>query len=231
MKRCRFLAAAGLGIALAASFAWARAEGKGEKYGERLVRARRVVEELLAMPDDEMPRALLRRCRCIVVIPGVIKAALGWGGRHGRGIVSCRDDAGRWSPPSFVNISGGSFGLQIGVDRTDLVLFIMGEKGARSLVQSEFTLGGAAAAAAGPVGRSAEGSTDIKLDAEIYAYAKSRGLFAGLSIEGARLNAAEKAIRGFYGAAVSPEAILFAHRVPRLPAEATQFLAVLPTRD
>jgi lipid-binding SYLF domain-containing protein len=125
-------------------------------------------------------------------------------------------------------MTGGSFGLQIGVEKTDVVLFFMSEKGARSLVESEFTLGGQGSVAAGPVGRTAEAGTDIKLDAEIYSYARSKGLFAGLSLEGARINTDEDSIEDFYGRSVDPKEILFQHQVPSSPAAIQEFMKVLP---
>ena len=122
----------------------------------------------------------------IAVIPGVIKGAFGWGARYGQGVVSCRNKVGVWSPPAFLRLTGGSFGFQIGAEKSDLVLFFMSERGAKSLLESKFTLGGQLSVAAGPVGRTGEASTDLKFDAEIYSYAKSKGLFAGISLEGAR---------------------------------------------
>ncbi len=125
-------------------------------------------------------------------------------------------------------MSGASFGFQIGVESTDFLLFFMSERGARSLLTSKFTLGGDASVAAGPVGRTVEASTDLRFKAEIYSYARSRGIFAGLSLEGARLAPDQKAIRRYYGKRIFPETILFDHEVPWVPEEAQEFLAVLP---
>ena len=199
-----------------------------DQEAERLNDAGAVLKELLSGPDKEIPAQLERDCRCIAVFPGVIKGAFGWGGRRGHGVLSCRDSKGSWSPPSFLTITGGSFGLQIGVQKTDLVLVVMNEKGARSLLESEFTLGAKGSVAAGPVGRSVEGSTDIKLDAEVYSYARSKGLFAGLSLEGARVNADRKAIARFYGAPLDPKAIVLEHRVPKIPPAAKEYISQLP---
>lgn len=143
-------------------------------------------------------------------------------------MISCRDSSGAWSPVSFLTLAGGSFGLQIGGERSDVVLFFMTERGSRSLLSSKFTLGGTASIAAGPVGRSAEASTDLKLDAEIYSYAKSKGLFAGISLEGARLAPDEKANREYYGSPVSAESLLFAGRGIEDPAESREFRRRLP---
>ncbi len=191
-------------------------------------RARNVVEELFATPDREIPEELLDGAVCIAAIPGVIKGALGWGGRHGRGVISCRKGKGKWSPPAFVKITGGSIGFQIGAESTDLVLFLMTQRGIESLLKSKFTLGGNASVAAGPVGRTAEASTDARLNAEVYSYAKSRGLFAGISLEGARLAPDQKSINRYYGRRLWPEQILFEQKVPEVPREARAFVKALP---
>jgi lipid-binding SYLF domain-containing protein len=143
--------------------------------------------------------------------------------------MSCRDAGGAWSPVCFVGLTGGSVGFQIGAETSDLVLFFMNERGARSLMTgSKFTLGGQASVAAGPLGRSGEASTDLKLDAEIYTYAKSKGLFAGLSIAGARLAADKKANAQFYGRPVTVKALLFDRKAPRAPEAAETFRKALP---
>jgi lipid-binding SYLF domain-containing protein len=143
--------------------------------------------------------------------------------------MSCRNAEGKWSPPSFVGITGGSWGLQIGAESSDLVVFFMTERGARSLMtSSRITLGAKASVAAGPFGRSGEASTDLKLNAEIYTYAKSKGLFAGLSIEGARLAADQKSNAQYYGQPVSIKQLLFEHKAPRVPEEAETFRRALP---
>lgn len=195
---------------------------------ERIQTATEVYQDLVNAPDRGVPQKLLDDCHCVAVIPHVVKAAFVVGGRHGKGIVSCKDSDGKWSPPSFVTISGGSLGFQIGAEATDLVLFVMNEHGARSLLKSEFTLGGDASVAAGPVGRTASGGTDLRLNAEIYAYARAKGLFAGLSLEGASLNQDEKAIRTFYGEDTSPETLLFKQQAPRVPPAAESFQKSLP---
>jgi lipid-binding SYLF domain-containing protein len=162
------------------------------------------------------------------VIPGVIKGAIGWGARFGLGAISCRSGNGTWSRPSFLRLTGGSFGFQIGGEKSDIVLFFMTERGARSMLESKFTLGGNASIAAGPAGRSGEASTDIKLGAEIYSYAKSRGLFAGLSLEGARLAPDEKANARYYGTGVTAKTLLFEHESTKVPASAEGFRKALP---
>jgi lipid-binding SYLF domain-containing protein len=199
------------------------------KLDQKLKDATAVYHELLATPDRGVPEALLKQCRCIAVIPHVLKGAFVFGARFGRGVMSCRNPEGNWSPPSFVSITGGSWGLQIGGESSDLVLFFMSERGARSLMtSSKITLGGKASVAAGPLGRSGEASTDLKLTAEIYTYAKSKGLFAGLSLEGARLAADKKSNARYYGQPVSVQQLLFERRAPRVPEEAEAFRTTLP---
>lgn len=199
-----------------------------DRYVTKIEAAREAYLRLFEVEESSVPERLLENARCIAVLPKVIKGAFVWGGRRGHGVMSCRNDAGVWSPPAFVKLTGGSFGFQAGGQITDLVLFFMSEKGARSLVKSKFILGGDATVAAGPVGRSAEANTDVMFNAEIYAYARSRGLFAGLSIEGAQLAVYQKWIEDYYGQRIWPEEILFEHKVPHLPLEARTFLSVLP---
>jgi SH3 domain-containing YSC84-like protein 1 len=202
--------------------------GPDAKLDQRLQDAKAVYRELLASPDRGVPEALLRDCKCIAVVPHVIKGAMVYGARHGTGVMSCRTNGG-WGSPSFVSLTGGSWGLQVGGESSDLVLFFMSERGARSLMtSSQITLGGKASVAAGPVGRTGEASTDLKFDAEVYTYAKTKGLFAGISIEGARLAADQRANALYYGRGVTAKQLLFENRVPRVPTEARQFSAALP---
>ena len=195
---------------------------------EKIRLATEVYEELLEIPEQEVPQELLKESSCIAIIPGVIKGALGWGGRHGRGVLSCRNGKGSWSPPVFVTLSGGSFGLQIGAQSTDIVLFFMSERSVRSLLKSKFTLGGDLSVAAGPLGRSAEIGTDLRLRAEIYSYAKSRGLFAGMSVEGARLAPHQKSMDRYYGERLWADEVLFGRKNPALPPESKRLIEALP---
>ncbi len=207
----------------------AGAKGEQGKYSERLVDAKQVFQELMTASDRSVPKELMEKAKCVVVIPGMVKGAFGFGARWGSGVMSCRNNQGGWSAPIFVSLKGGSWGLQIGAQKTDLVLFFMTEKGAHSLVaKSKFTLGGNASIAAGPLGRSGEASTDLRLNAEIYSYAKSKGLFAGISLEGASLKVSDDANQIYYGRPVSPQTVLFAGQEPRMPQEARDFVAALP---
>src|SRR5262249_8891736 len=196
--------------------------------GGKLADATAVYHELVTASDKAIPNELLSRARCIAVLPGVIKAAVGFGARHGTGVMSCRTESG-WSAPAFVSISGGSWGLQLGAQSSDIALFFMTDRGAHSLVDgSRVTLGGQASVAAGPFGRSAEAATNLDLKAEIYSYAKSKGLFAGISLEGAELRPDNDANRDYYGSGVTTTQLLFGGAPANLPAEARTFQQALP---
>lgn len=215
-------------IILAAFMAFAGLVSSAEAADlERKLRVSTEVYEDFFSDEDEVKNRVIRDAKCIAVIPNMVKGAIGIGGHKGTGVISCRDEQ-EWSPPAFVKISGGSLGLQIGGEESDLVLFFMTRRGVESLLETKFTLGGEAGVAAGPYGSSAETSTDLRFRAEIYAYARSRGLFAGLSIEGASMTVSQKAIKKYYGARIWPEEILFDHQVPSLPSEARSFMDVLP---
>ena len=199
------------------------------KLDQKLTDATAVYHELLATPDRGVPEALLKKCQCIAVVPHVLKGALVYGARFGTGVMSCRGAQGAWSPPSFVRLYGGSWGVQIGGESSDLVMFFMTERGARSLMtSSKITLGGESSVAAGPFGRSGEASTDLKLNAEIYTYAKSKGLFAGVSLAGARLSADDKANARYYGRPVTVKQLLFEQKAPRVAEEGAVFVKALP---
>lgn len=198
------------------------------KLDERVRNATEIYRELLKEPDRGVPEALLAKARAIAVIPHVLQGAIGYGGRFGRGVITCREPGGAWSPISFVTLAGGSIGFQLGGESADVVLFFMTDRGVRSMISSKFTLGGKASVAAGPMGRSAEASTDVRLDAEIYSYAKAKGLFAGISIEGARLAPDEKSNAAYYGKKTTAETLLFAHQAPTNPAAVQDFLKTLP---
>jgi lipid-binding SYLF domain-containing protein len=199
-----------------------------EDLNQKLADAKAVYSELLATPDHSVPEALLKDCHCIAVIPHAMKGALGYGARFGSGVMSCRTASG-WSAPSFIKLSGGSVGLQIGGESSDLVLFFMNERGTRSLLTgSKVTLGGKASVAAGPFGRSGEASTDLKLNAEIYSYAKSKGLFAGVSFEGARLAAANEWNTKYYGPGTTVKKLLFEPAASGIPSAAEDFRRTLP---
>jgi len=164
----------------------------------KISEASEVLEEIMSIPEKGIPPALLKNAQGIAIIPGVIKVGLIIGGRHGSGVLSIRDENGNWTNPSFITITGGSIGWQIGAKSTDIILVFKTRKSISNIMKGQFTLGADVAIAAGPVGRSAEAATDTQLKAEIYSYSRSRGLFAGVSLEGAALSIDDKANAEFY---------------------------------
>jgi lipid-binding SYLF domain-containing protein len=158
------------------------------KTAERLDDSASLFSEIMSTPDRAIPQELLERAQCVVIVPELKKAAFVVGAKYGRGFAVCRGAAGAgWGPPAAIRIEGGSVGFQIGVSSTDVLMLVMNKRGMRRLSSSKFTIGGDAAAAAGPVGRSASAQTDAFVSAEILSYSRSKGLFAGVSLEGATL--------------------------------------------
>jgi lipid-binding SYLF domain-containing protein len=181
------------------------------KETDRLLNAGTVLREILNVPDD-IPQDLLHKADCVIVYPSVLKAAFIVGGSYGRGAMSCRTGenfTGPWSAPSMMALEAGSFGFQIGGQATDFVLLVMNDRGARSLLNSKVKLGGDAAVAAGPKGRNAAASTDVTMRAEVLSYSRSRGLFAGVSLEGSTVRPDNDANERLYGKKVSAEEIIF----------------------
>ena len=177
---------------------------------DRVVRAAVVLKEIAETPDKGIPKDLLDKCSCVAVIPSVKKLAFIFGGNYGKGVMSCRTDngSGPWSAPSMMMLGGASFGLQIGAQATDLVLVIMNVSGLESLLDSQFTLGGDASVAAGPVGRSASAETDAWLTAKILAYSRAKGVFGGLSLKGGVVRPDKDANFVLYGKQLEPRSIL-----------------------
>jgi len=180
-----------------------------EEYAERARNAAEVLRDLQKTPDKGIPQDLLERAHGIAVIPHVVKAAFGIGGRWGKGLVAAKT-GGSWGTPAFVEISGGSFGFQLGGQAADVVLVFATEKSLKSLLESKVKLGADASISAGPIGRSAEIGTDAKLNAEIYSYSRSKGLFAGIALDGAVISIDDSANRKVYGREVSGKDIVLA---------------------
>lgn len=172
-----------------------------------------VLDQLMLMPEQAIPEALLRNAQAVAVIPNLVKAGLIIGGRRGRGLISVRQPDGTWSAPSFITLTGGSVGFQAGVQSQDLILVFRSQKGVDSIVHGKFTLGADASVAAGPVGRSAQASTDEQLRAEIYSYSRARGLFAGVALDGAVMSIDHRANQRVYGRNTTPRAV-FEGRAP-----------------
>lgn len=188
---------------------------------ETTQKATAVLAEVMHAPDRDMPADMLRNAYAVAVLPSVIKAGLLVGGRHGQGLLSVKTKSG-WSDPAFITISGGSLGLQAGVSSTDMLLIFRSEDGVKSLIYGKFLVGTDIAVAAGPVGRNAQASTDAKLQAEVYAWSRSRGLFAGLSLQGASLKINHQANREVYGPQASAKQILNGH-IDKLPDAVKKF--------
>ncbi|MEO7067621.1 MAG: lipid-binding SYLF domain-containing protein [Rhodanobacter sp.] len=188
----------------------------------RATNAVRVLNEIMAAPDKSIPEDLLKDARAVAVIPDMIKAGFIFGGRRGEGLISVKSPDGTWSNPSFISMTGGSVGFQIGVSSTDVVLIFRTQRGVDSIVRGKFTLGGDASVAAGPVGRTASAATDGKLKAEIYSYSRSRGLFAGVALDGSALRIDYDANEAVYGAGITPRRI-FEGGVSNVPAPIVAF--------
>ena len=204
-----------LGVKVDASYAARNnqpAPGKVEDETERARKAGTVLSEIMGAPDQGIPGDLLEKAHAIAIIPHVIKGAMGIGGRYGKGLIARRNDAGEWTAPAFITIGGGSVGFQIGATATDLVLVFTNEDGLKPLLKGKFTVGGDASVAAGPVGRTASGSTDITLSSAIYSYSRSKGLFAGISLEGASITMDDSANQAVYGGALTGEDILLLNK-------------------
>lgn len=195
---------------LASGIGWSAAENKKDKEvradskdvgkeAERALSAANVLLEVVKTPDKGIPQDLLNHADAIAVIPNVVKAAFGVGGRHGKGIVARRLPNGSWAAPAFIEVSGGSFGLQIGVSVTDVILVFTNDDGLKGLFEDKVELGGDAGVAAGPVGRSAEAGTNLTFDSPIYSYSRSKGVFAGLALKGTVMTLDSSANKRLYG--------------------------------
>ncbi len=209
-----------LGV-LALTSMQAKAESK-DKLDERLTNSKNVLDEVMATPDKAIPNQILSQAQCVVVIPAYKKGAFVVGAQYGKGVATCRTSRG-WSAPVFVQLTGGSFGFQIGGQSTDLILVATNKNGLQHMLQNKFKIGGDAAAAAGPVGRNAQAGTDWKLNAEFLTWSRSKGLFAGLDLDGTVLSDDQDAMRDFYGANVPYKSVLTGG-IPT-PADARPFVS------
>jgi SH3 domain-containing YSC84-like protein 1 len=165
---------------------------------DRLDRSVKVLHAIMATPDKGIPEEVLSNAKCIVVVPDLIKGGFVFGGKHGRGVATCRTAEG-WSAPAFVSVGGGSWGLQIGVEDVDLVMLVMNDQGLQHLLSSKFQLSGEGSVAAGPVGRHASAGTDWKMNTEMLTYSRSKGVFAGLTLEGAVVEQDNDSTHAIYG--------------------------------
>ena len=196
---------------------------------ERAVHAANVIRQLVNTPESNIPKELFQRAHAIAVIPNVIKAAFGVGGLHGKGLVAKRTPNG-WGTPAFIDLSGGSFGFQIGVSATDIILVFTREDGLKGLLEDKLALGGEAGVAAGPIGREAEAGTNLTFDSPIYSYSRSKGLFAGIALKGSVMTIDDSADHRVYGTNVSGTDILLGEKVASTPV-VKPFVEALNTYD
>ena len=209
----------------------ADAKNEGTKAGEerdkvmaRLDDSSKILNELLSAPDKGIPNEVFESAKCVAVVPSMVKGGFVFGAEHGRGVATCRTDHG-WSAPAFFVITGGSWGLQIGVQAADLVMLIMNQQGMNDLLSSKFKLGANGSVAAGPVGREASASTDWKMKAEVLTYSRTRGLFAGLTLNGAVIKQDDDSTVALYGRPEGFRRTLLGQVKP--PAAAEHFLATV----
>jgi SH3 domain-containing YSC84-like protein 1 len=203
-----------------------------EREEDRVKNAGDVLKEILNIPDD-IPQDLLDKAECVIIMPNVIKAAFGVGGSFGRGVMICRSGEhykGKWGAPALYALEGASIGFQLGGQATDFVLLVMNPKGAESLLYSKVKLGADASAAAGPKGRTAEGATDIVMEAEILSYSRNKGLFAGVSLEGSTLRSDGGANEKLYGRKLTAKEIIREGKVA-IPPSAHELVSLLDTRS
>ncbi len=191
------------------SLGWAQSR---EKSADRLDNSAKVLHEIMNTPDRGIPEEVLEHAKCVAVVPHMLKGGFVFGAENGRGVATCRTASG-WSAPAFFAITGGSWGLQIGIEGIDLVMIIQNDRGMQRLLQSKFELGADASAAAGPVGRHASADTDWKLNTEILTYSRAKGAFAGLTLDGASIRRDDDSMEAVYGRHVSTRAVL-SGRVP-----------------
>jgi len=181
----------------------------GESAASRLKASANVMKQIMATPDKAIPKELLQSSQCVVIVPGMKKAAFIIGAKYGKGFLLCRQASGiNWSAPAAIMVEGGSFGFQIGGSETDVVMLVMNRGGVEKLLSSKFTLGADASVAAGPVGRTASANTDLQMNAEILSYSRSRGLFAGVALTGATLRPDEETNTELYGSVVTNREIV-----------------------
>jgi lipid-binding SYLF domain-containing protein len=214
-----------LGLLMVPVFTYAKA---AEKEADRVEEAGTVMSEILNIPDD-IPTDILDKAECVIVLPSVKKFAIGIGGNYGRGVMTCRSGAhftGHWSAPAMFALEGANIGFQLGGQETDFVLLVMNTRGAESLMKSKVKLGADAAAAAGPKGRDAQAATDVVMRAEILSYSRSRGLFAGISLEGTTLRSDNGANENLYGRKLTAREIVRQGKVGA-PASSSKLLSTL----
>jgi SH3 domain-containing YSC84-like protein 1 len=212
-------------VLVLATMSWAADNEKDQlDINKRITKAAEVLNEIMGTPDKAIPDKVMDKAKCLAVVPSVVKIAVGFGGEHGKGVVTCRTAKG-WSAPAPISITGGSWGLQLGGQAIDLVMVVMNDQGMQHLLSSKFKIGADASAAAGPVGRTAAADTDASMHAEVLTYSRARGIFAGIDLSGAVVKQDKDETALLYGKMIPFEDIL-SGKVPAPPA-AQPFLAAV----
>jgi lipid-binding SYLF domain-containing protein len=212
-----------LALVGSSAMVWASDMTPKQEATDRLEKAGTVLQAIANAPDKGIPDEVLNDAKCIAVVPNLVKAGFIFGGKHGRGVATCKDTAGKWSAPSFFTISGGSWGAQIGVEGVDLVMMIMNDQGMQHMMSNKFQVGGEASASAGPVGRHASAGTDWKAGSEMLTYSRSKGLFAGIELGGSWIGRDADPMNVLYGTNSTPSEVLSGKVAA--PADAQSFLA------
>jgi lipid-binding SYLF domain-containing protein len=207
-----------------ASVGWAAGDTPREQATDRLDKAAEVLHQIMGAGDKGIPEEVMEHAKCVAVVPHMVKGGFVLGAEGGRGVATCRTDHG-WSAPAFFSVEGGSWGLQIGVEGIDLVMIIQNDQGMEHLLNSKFKIGADASAAAGPVGRHASADTDWKMNAEILTYSRAKGVFAGLTLNGAAVHEDRDSMKAVYGDDATERQVLMGHVPP--PASAHAFLAAV----
>ena len=214
-------------LTLIVSFSLSTQAVAAERQDARLLNSTQVLNELLQMPEQNIPSWLLERAYAVAVVPSVIKVGLGIGGRRGKGVLVVRRESGTWSNPVFVNLTGGSFGFQVGVQSTDVVLVFTSRHSIEGIVGGKVTLGADASVAAGPVGRQSSAATDVGLTAQVYSYSRASGLFAGVALDGSALTIDHRSNELFYGRPGVLASEIIRSDAPAAPGAAQQFVAAI----
>lgn len=215
-----------IGCAVALVVGSTSALADASRLDRKIEQSNEVLVEAIEREGAGIPAQLLRECKAVILFPGVVRGGFIWGGRFGEGITVGRTANGGWSAPAFYSVAGGSWGLQIGLESVDVVMLVMNERGLQALMKQKFTLGGDISATAGPNTASAQRDIDVALRADIVSYARARGLFAGLALNGARIAASPRANREFYGRSLSVDDIIVRNAVP-MPASAAGLMQTL----
>jgi lipid-binding SYLF domain-containing protein len=192
------------------------------RVDQRLKKASQNLSEITNAPDKGIPETVLAKAKCVAIVPDLVKGGFVFGAQHGRGVATCRTSAG-WSSPAFFTLTGGSWGAQIGAEEVDLVMLFMDEEGTNKLMDANFKIGADASAAAGPVGREASASTDVKMKSQVLTYSRAKGAFVGITLDGASVRQDDDSTKAFYGQNYDFRALLTGQVLP--PAQATPFLA------